>query len=1054
MAQWLRVAWRTSKKVINITAASALAFSGLALAGPLFTASAAASPTVVINEISSGASSNDWVELYNPADTSTSLTGWTVSDSANNLGTLSASSIAGHGYVTAAFGNSLNNSGDSVTLKDASAVIVDSVTYGAGGQPAPASGQSLARVTNGGDSWALSNSPTDGTSNDPLAEQSVCASGCDVTTIAAALSTIGAGGNIFINDGTYSLSYTLSIDKAVTLTGADEAGVIINASNVASGYGVYTNVDNVTIKNLSIIGPANSSGYGLKIEGSVLGGLAADSNIKVTNVAVSGSYRSGIDLNGINNAKLTNISSTGATHGNGLAITDSRNIVLDGVSTASNAWGGVALYAKGSYYACGVDNITLTGTNSLDDPGALYTGIDNTSNPDCTVTNLHISSTDLPYKVSLSSDDPQDVYTTSLDNAGLVSAIRASANPVVSSTDDSTNLWVATGQTIQDVVDSAQTGDTVNVPAGTYDGFSISGKTGVTVSGAGATVIAPTNLVDSHLQHKYTADMQVSVLVNNSSDITISGLSINDNGMAPGYGGPDSLVFWNASTGTLANDNIAGTYAINGIQTGQGIALDASGSAGASLNVLNSTITGFQKNGIDVINGNGSTSGASGTVSLNVSGTTITGAGSTSAIAQNGIVLWDRGGGTVSGTISDSAISGFEYAPLDIVNGNNGTGILTYGTSSSASVTNSTLSNSDLDVANATASGTFDASLNWWASSDPDFSVLVGQASDGYSPVTTTPYFTNAAMTTRSDAKVLPDSGGNATVNNSTPQVVVTSNSQPLNITVTSGTNSASIDFSSLINSGSGTLPQTTISSTTATVSIPAATTVTAASGSWNGVISAPTVEPNSSVNVPTASGTTTTVATVIEVGAGNTGLTFSKAVRLLIPGQASKLVGFVRNGDFTQITNVCSADSQTIGDSLPAGGDCWINVGNDMVVWTKHFTEFVTYSQQPTVSSTKSSASGTSTPVQTASAITNSTGETNNSSAEPQVLGANNSGQPRTSSASTQKPAPKAATAIANSKAGRIFGLMWYWWIPIILAAAIIIWIYQRGLATTSGKS
>ncbi|PJA01759.1 hypothetical protein COX74_01020, partial [bacterium (Candidatus Gribaldobacteria) CG_4_10_14_0_2_um_filter_41_16] len=34
------------------------------------------------------------------------------------------------------------------------------------------------------------------------------------------------------------------------------------------------------------------------------------------------------------------------------------------------------------------------------------------------------------------------------------------------------------------------------------------------------------------------------------------------------------------------------------------------------------------------------------------------------------------------------------------------------------------------------------------------------------------------------------------------------------------------------------------------------------------------------------------------------------------------------------------------IGDALAAGGDCKISVGSDLIIWTKHFTNFVTYTQ------------------------------------------------------------------------------------------------------------
>ncbi len=123
-------------------------------------------------------------------------------------------------------------------------------------------------------------------------------------------------------------------------------------------------------------------------------------------------------------------------------------------------------------------------------------------------------------------------------------------------------------------------------------------------------------------------------------------------------------------------------------------------------------------------------------------------------------------------------------------------------------------------------------------------------------------------------------------------------------------------------------------------VSIPAGTTVTAPAGSaWDGTLSLPTVKLQASATV---SGTTTAV---IEVGAGNIELKFDKAVRLLVPGQAGKAAGYIRNGVLTVISRTLSADSQTVADStLGTGEDGKIDVGSDMAIWTKHFTEFIAY--------------------------------------------------------------------------------------------------------------
>jgi hypothetical protein len=95
-----------------------------------------------------------------------------------------------------------------------------------------------------------------------------------------------------------------------------------------------------------------------------------------------------------------------------------------------------------------------------------------------------------------------------------------------------------------------------------------------------------------------------------------------------------------------------------------------------------------------------------------------------------------------------------------------------------------------------------------------------------------------------------------------------------------------------------------------------------------------------------------------IEVGFSGAKLSFDKAVRILLPGQAGKRVGYIRTGiNFTEITTICSGDSQAIGNNLGHDGDCKINANNglDLIIWTKHFTSFASF----TATTTNSNSGG-----------------------------------------------------------------------------------------------
>ncbi|MFZ2189151.1 MAG: MBG domain-containing protein [Candidatus Moraniibacteriota bacterium] len=188
-----------------------------------------------------------------------------------------------------------------------------------------------------------------------------------------------------------------------------------------------------------------------------------------------------------------------------------------------------------------------------------------------------------------------------------------------------------------------------------------------------------------------------------------------------------------------------------------------------------------------------------------------------------------------------------------------------------------------------------------------------------------------------------PDGSGNATSNSATPEVVITNPNQAVSIAIVPGTTNPTIDVGALIVDGTGALPEININSVAAAISIPAGT-VTSADPNWNGIIMAPTI---TAITLPEISGQTNTLSVAIEVGFSGAKLSFEKAVRILLPNQAGKRTGYIRTGiSFTEIANVCVADSQAAGDALGADGDCKIDVGTDLVIWTKHFTKFAAYSQ------------------------------------------------------------------------------------------------------------
>lgn len=157
---------------------------------------------------------------------------------------------------------------------------------------------------------------------------------------------------------------------------------------------------------------------------------------------------------------------------------------------------------------------------------------------------------------------------------------------------------------------------------------------------------------------------------------------------------------------------------------------------------------------------------------------------------------------------------------------------------------------------------------------------------------------------------------------------MITDPALPVNVTIGAGAVAPSLNVSALITAGTGVLPAMTISLPLlggAMVNIPASTTITSTDPAWDGILGAPT---STTVDLPVTSGQTKTLGIALELGDTGSSLTFDKAVRIFFPGQAGKRIGYTRSGQaFTEIVTACTNDTQTTNNTLPASGDCKIDV-------------------------------------------------------------------------------------------------------------------------------
>ena len=207
-----------------------------------------------------------------------------------------------------------------------------------------------------------------------------------------------------------------------------------------------------------------------------------------------------------------------------------------------------------------------------------------------------------------------------------------------------------------------------------------------------------------------------------------------------------------------------------------------------------------------------------------------------------------------------------------------------------------------------------------------------------------------AASNLRPDQQLVDNAQTKITVTAPKPNLVIVSNTASLStISIPSTVPVSTVDYSRITSSGTTSIA-TSLNITKdingdgkpeIIVTIPA---TTLSGPSWDGIIKLPALNNTIALALPAPSGQVAKPNIIMEIGSP-VGVTFNKAVRIQYVGQAGYHVGFFHSPpEVTEITSTCNADDQTTNDALPADGSCKINVGSDLVVWTKHFTGFATW--------------------------------------------------------------------------------------------------------------
>ena len=310
------------------------------------------------------------------------------------------------------------------------------------------------------------------------------------STIQSAINAAVSGvDSINVEAGTYAETLNLG-DKSLDIEGAGIDATTVDASS-KTGYAIQNLGDSSTIRGLTLIGTgSSSSSYGFKV--------THVNNIILENIKVENSYKTGIDLNTVTGATLNNIEVDNTVNGFGLMILDSNDVTVTDVTTSGNAWGGVSVQTKNA----NTDNVQFSGDFNVGESAPLL--LEQDPDPD-TGEYYEITNTPTPskfqyivYDLREKQNSPekyenykQRYYFKTLDEAKTV------AQSFVSSTTYTyldtivydraeENYYVIEGMKIQDAIDAANPGTTINVNAGTYN-EQININKPLTLQGAGMT---------------------------------------------------------------------------------------------------------------------------------------------------------------------------------------------------------------------------------------------------------------------------------------------------------------------------------------------------------------------------------------------------------------------------------------------------------------------------------------------------------------------------------------------------------------------------------------
>lgn len=465
----------------------------------------------------------------------------------------------------------------------------------------------------------------------------------DQPTIEAAIAFASSGDIIEVADGLYNPVGTLTINKALTINGQSEGGVVINIP-AAGGYGMSVNASNVTLSNFTLVTNSANENFPIHASGTTNPPNGWD-YLTIQNVTINGAHRrTGFDVHGYNNVVLSHLTSSDATGGNGLQVTGCVGVTIDNITTSGNAWGSIAIYcSKPTYLNRGSSGVAIDGdTCSLAEQN-LY------NQDEFGLFNTGITVTGYDYLVRNAAVVGYDWYQDTLADAKVFAlAAEGGAPGNYIETIAGGTFTVPDGLTIQAAVEAAAPGDFVGVETGLFP-EQVHITKNLTIQGAGTDLTVIQSPATLPLFFTTSNDKYSVVFVDGASSVDMSLLTVDGAGLGNANNSFVGVGFWNGG-GSLADAKVTNIMdtPFSGSQHGVGVYAANDTSGPYTIAMTNVLVDNFQKTAVAL-------TGAGLTVALdNVS---TPGAGPTSVTAQNGIQV--SYGAT--GSVANCNISGMDY---------------------------------------------------------------------------------------------------------------------------------------------------------------------------------------------------------------------------------------------------------------------------------------------------------------------------------------------------------------------------------------------------------